>query len=367
MRLCWQKSRICCLLVVSALVGVATGSEDDPVEAYSQACAGFSSYDVEVTAKHTHLRVPAADPGDRRRSTPKPRKFREELEASPRVTTVRSRQVWTRSGLRRNEIRSLSGDVTEVHTFDGETNKRFVAKSLFGTVRGPTSDFFASADRYASIWRETPSSTGYFEQPFIKMVNESESLVAIHLRDSPADSPLTYVLWLDKSVGHMPRKIHILNNGVLQLATEVKDFQKINDNLYVPVAAVSENYGDLDIASGSKRGVVFSCELTVSQDRSKWNQEVERSLFDLNFPNGTKVRDFTKNVEFVIGEADVGKNIDQIVANSKGLRLLDSKMGVDMAKSASRPGPMSLVLVIGNIGLFVMVLFAIWYRTRKRA
>ena len=56
-------------------------------------------------------------------------------------------------------------------------------------------------------------------------------------------------------------------------------------------------------------------------DHSSWNQDIPEETFELPLPKGTTVIDHLRNVRYVTGEDDPGKNLDALAVSVHRLRV----------------------------------------------
>lgn len=125
---------------------------------------------------------------------------------------------------------------------------------------------------------------------------------------------------LDKHHGFMPyviERTQEIQGKIFTLRqTKVVEWKALEGGVWAPIKVVTR-YFDED-PKWPTFGALHSEEvLIVDVARSSWNRDIPEETFNLPLPAGTKVIDRLRGVQYVTGQADPGKNLEDLAAHAK--------------------------------------------------
>jgi hypothetical protein len=375
----------CVLLAVCS----ATGAEKAPVpledvlRAWETAGQSLRSYDVYLRVEYVFVlksvvvgkkKPPGkAPPGLKVPEIPII-ELRERPPGEPPSRRVEfSRQVLSKQGKRRYELWPSGSQIwIEAKVFDGEIVRSRSSRSA-GTAnidgRGPDVKNFTGPElNYAALYWDMPyggSIVKLFRARKGARLIEAPSGKAdyVHIESAPEEGDyypaFGWRIALDPAHGMMPAKIEFFRDTMKLpiVRTTIEEFHQVELGVWAPIKA-THTYLD------SRGRVPTEVHLAVDMTRSHWNQPVAEELFTLVIPEGTRVVDDTRNIAFVAGKGDTGKNLDALIENARNV------VSPARPKPAELPpteGRLRLLLLFGLNALVIAVILGIVYvRARKR-
>jgi hypothetical protein len=105
----------------------------------------------------------------------------------------------------------------------------------------------------------------------------------------------------------MPVRIGLFRKSMESLYCDVtiRRFHEVSSGTWAPMEAVHSYLLNGQTATEVK--------LTVQMESSSWNLPVSDDVFALPFPVGTRVMDKTRDLAYITGKADAGKNVDTLL------------------------------------------------------
>lgn len=167
---------------------------------------------------------------------------------------------------------------------------------------------------------------------------------------------------IDSSHGFMPVVLEIIKEvdgkPFTMTKRRITAWKDLGSGIWAPTRMVSQHF-DLDPQWPNTFGKVHDeVVLQVDLKRSSWNQEIPEDLFDLPLPAGAIVTDFRREVKYVTGEADPGKNLDDLAASARDLVPIHT--GIEPPNNRwTKPA-----LIAGSVLLLAVVGLAIFFRRR---
>jgi hypothetical protein len=272
---------------------------DDALEAYHSSVHRVVSYDVRVcyVTRFLMKQIMSFD-GDRPTGIAY-RAFRP--GESMGQQTYCSRQIWTRTGLRRFErLESPNGEnAVDVRVFDGTKTSTLARGQKLLSIR-PTSpqtrEFVNHFESYESLYRSpTGVDFGGFMHQITLRQQKSATLidqngrphVLVEVPVDPQASSLKKTGWrllLDPDKGMMPKRIEVYGRATTKgpkKTIEITQFHQPEIGVWVPVAATIRKFANGNVYAESS--------FTVDVARSMWNGNVDRSLFAIEVEPGYRV------------------------------------------------------------------------------
>lgn len=121
---------------------------------------------------------------------------------------------------------------------------------------------------------------------------------------------------IDPTHGGLPSIIEVYDRvggkDRVRFRREVTGWGKLTNGLYAPTATVTEHF-DLKSESQFFGKAVTRTELRVRPDGASWNTRINPTDLSLTFPVGTRITDRVRNLIYVTGKTDTGKNIDDLI------------------------------------------------------
>jgi hypothetical protein len=162
----------------------------------------------------------------------------------------------------------------------------------------------------------------------VKEGGVDSSLVVVETSPDPKGTtkipyPLNgYRIAFDKERGFFPAVIERLSEirgqNFTARKTKVVEWHKITGGVWVPVKVVTNQF-DPDPDSETFGEPVNEATLVVDIGKSSWNKEIPETVFDFPLAAGTKVTDRIREVQFITGKADPGKNLEDLAANARNI------------------------------------------------
>lgn len=170
---------------------------------------------------------------------------------------------------------------------------------------------------------------------------------------------------IDSSHGFMPSVLEEIREVDGKLFTsakrEITAWKELGGGVWAPTRMVSQHF-DLDPKWPNTFGKVNDeVVLQVDLKLSSWNQDIPEDTFDLPLPAGATVTDFRREVKYVTGESDPGKNLDDLASHARDL--VPIHLGVKPPSNRwTQPALITgSILVLAVVGLFIF-----FRRRRKR-
>ncbi len=282
-----------------------------------------------------------------------------------------SRQVLSKEGKRRYELwNPESRSWISASVFDGEivrsmTQGGVTTASIRG--RGPDTKNLSTPERnYAGLFRDMTFGGSIFtvlrSRRGVRLVQGSgDNTDYVHVESLPEEGDyypnFGLRIALDPLHAMMPVEIKVFR-GTMKAPhrrISIEEFFEVEPGVWAPVKATHDS---LD----AKGRIITAVHLAADMDRSNWNQPVSEELFTLVIPEGTGVVDRVRNVAFMAGEGDTGKNLDRLIENARNVIPTGPPTGAGNPRSSSRT-----FLLIGINALALAVILGILYaRARRR-
>jgi hypothetical protein len=110
---------------------------------------------------------------------------------------------------------------------------------------------------------------------------------------------------------------------------------------------------------------LYHLQVSVDEQRSRWNHDVPESTFHLPFPAGTHVVDELRNVTYVTGSLDIGTNLDELAKDAQFVRRYAGPRS-ETHEPESRQVSRLTFVGFGIVALGLLPLI-IWMRYRRLA
>jgi hypothetical protein len=171
-----------------------------------------------------------------------------------------------------------------------------------------------------------------------------------------------YRIGLDPRHGFMPavieRFIHLDGQPFVERRTTVTAWKDLLDGVRVPIRVTTQVF-DKHPGKGAFGELDSEVELTVNVAKSSWNQEIADETCHLPLPAGTRVTDLDREVKYVTGQADPGRNLQDLAANARDL--------IPIQTGKSRPQESSWLWWLGGgATIFVATVIGVWYLRKRR-
>lgn len=223
-----------------------------------------------------------------------------------------------------------------------------------------------------TIVGHTPYLKALRDRGNTRVEHEGEGNLVI-LHSDPVTKPkrsIAFPNWglrvtLDPQHGFMPVVLEKLQtvDGKLMTSTRrtVTNWKDLGGGVWAPTRVVSQHF-DLNPRFPETFGQIHG-ELVMEVDlnRSSWNQDIPKETFELPLPKGTTVIDHLRNVRFVTGEDDPGKNLDALAAHAKDTVPINTHL----RPPSSNPW-LLWALIGGSILLLALIGFLVVVRRRRK-
>jgi hypothetical protein len=286
------------------------------------------------------------------------------------------RQVFQKGKSRVEYLDPQSGDRTGCIVCDGEVEKTWdparVAGSIRSPERSPTDEGMDYLTAFHNVFDRLSLLKCFRERNNVVQVDPVPDRPDIILETSPvapgnniAFPDCGFRVLLDSQHGLMPRQIERFEEvqGKLCVATQrtVTEWKEVGEGVWAPTTIVTQIF-DLLPEKGTFGEVYSEVVMKVDVARSTWNTDIPEETFELPFPAGTRITDFLRNVQYVTGKADPGKNLDDLAMNAQSLVPIATGRFTDGPRRTSYWLTIALpVLVAANIAL------ALVYLRRRKA
>lgn len=317
------------VLAVPSTASCADLTIQQSLEMLDGALQAVISFDLRVNSEARFLLKSEArkkDPSD-----PKPTLIitrRLLPHEKPGLMSQSYRQVFQR-GKGRIEFLGKDGkSVTNIMIFDDEMMKAVNHDSKTAMIRElPSQNGLVGADylnTFRNVYGPFPLLTSLRQRRNVVLKDMDNASVILETEPDPK-AKIEYPRWgfrvaLDRQHGLLPsviERFEIINGKRLTISKmRVEKWKSLLGGVSVPLVAVTQYF------DGNPDGETFGelgCEmrLTVDEARSSWNQEIPASTFEVQIPPGYDVIDRLRQVQYVTGTPDTGKNLEGLAANAR--------------------------------------------------
>jgi len=291
-------------------------SVDDPrtiLKEYERGQSSVESYDLRIVAKHQlwidtsgNIQNGKTVIRERRKLTQpleKTEYFRQIMQAGRSRIETLDRHFMLKS---RICVSDRARDIALVNGDPGEG----VIKPRRGPVCSEGSDY---RQTYLTIFERIPIFKTLEVRKSLKAEKISKYQILLTTNPEPdanVSHPKSFfrvVIEIDKS--HLPSKVEEhrpSKSGTYYLdrRMEVNEWKELSRAHWVPIRATTQFYTTPD----DKVPNVLNneVELIVDQSNSRWNCQIDESMFQLEFPPGTIVTDMIRNIRYTAGKDDPG-------------------------------------------------------------
>jgi hypothetical protein len=289
------------------------------------------SFDLRIDTKETFLlHWEAAGTNDKGHMVSKSRRL---LPGEfPRIKQQSSRQVVEQGKGRFEFLAEKGGQPNIIVVYDGEVERVFKPRESEAIVRSPAGSVVGTGMDYLDSYRNITSRLDMMKclrerkNVVVKPAEPGSAVVILETRpDLKAAVDLHrygFRVTLDPAHSFMPAVFETLKDVGNELfvvrRSTVAEWKKLNGGVWVPIKLVTSVFQD-DPKSETFRDVNQDKVMTVDTAHSYWNLAIQEDTFVLPFSAGTKVIDFFRNVQFVTGKADPGKNLEDLAAHARNV------------------------------------------------
>jgi outer membrane lipoprotein-sorting protein len=239
----------------------------------------------------------------------------------PRTEVQRYRQVLSGGKRRIENLDPETDKVREVTVFDGEVVKSVNVDMMLGTIQEMRNDYVPPAAEYETWFRSALgvlSLAAVFRERIdhLTVTTGADGNLTI---GAPHDSgasirQLGFEVTLDPTHAMRLARIDSYRNDPSVRYNEivVKAFHEVEAGVWAPTEMEYQAFNP-DKSEATFGRPVNVIRGVVDVSRSKWNTPIDDDEFVLAFPPGVQVSDTTRNITFVTGEGDTGKNLDRLV------------------------------------------------------
>ncbi len=305
--------------------------------------SGIKSFDVTVeTTTSFLLKYETAGEGPDREVTSS-RKLRPDEE--PTMSRMFTRQRYERGNGRIEYLNAPGGKPTTVIVHDGEVEKVLDLHKGTGLIRRPNAILLGAGCDYLESYRSLHGRLALarsLRQRSDVTARRTDNHVVVETYPNP-EADINYPQWgfrvtLDPTRGFIPvivERFEVFKGkpviGARRTVTEVKD---IGGGVWVPLKVVTQLYDD-DPDRQTFGELANEITLTVDQSKSTWNKSITEAAFQLTFPAGVQTNDYLREVSYVTGKSDPGKNLKDLASRTKQrLPIVSSVYPVEEPKRA---------------------------------
>ncbi len=295
---------------------------------------------------------------------------------SPYVKQYAFRQVF-QTGKGRIEYLDLgSGNPNRYTVYDGEVERTLNPAKGTGLIRPPFVRLTGEGMDYLTAWRNV-----YQRLSVVRCFRERKNVVlaapgpdsremileagpVIDTADDIAYPSEGFRVALDSGRGLMPSRIERFEDvqGKLCMATRrtVTEWKDLGEGIWVPITVVTEIF-DLLPDKGTFGEVYSEVTMKVDLNRSVWNTDIPADTFELQIPAGIRMTDQFRQVQYVTGKADPGKNLADLAANAR------KQVSIPTGRPPIPPRRPSYWLTVGLPSLVVVgISLALVYLRRRK-
>lgn len=357
------------LALIALMIGTgpALGNEDDrklAAEILETAITSIKSFEVYVTVEQCYFI-------DAKRAGPGGKEIVVFRVPDPKPSLVHSHQAY-REGLRRVESLDEPKERRNVLVGDSSHIKSWQPLSYQCAISKPGFSVVASGVDYLETYY---SPVGSF--PLLYLLRERKNVridrrgknLEVEMPPCPGENASLngtgFRITMDASVSMLPKIMEsyeiVDGEPVVSHRMTVVEYKQIDNGVFVPIKAIIDGFDD-----GKRYGFFKEriCQkiLSVDVSRSRWNTPLHDELFRIELPAGAKVIDEIRNVAYVTGKSDPGKNLDDL---AKTARFVIKDIRPPLPTKPSR------TWVYWSIGCGITVLLALgavflWHVRRKR-
>jgi hypothetical protein len=103
------------------------------------------------------------------------------------------------------------------------------------------------------------------------------------------------------------------------LRRQVQEWKAIGKGLWAPIRMITYQYAS-DASDAAALGqVVTETEMKLRVSESSWNKEIPEDRFRLPLPSGVTVTDLRRQLQYVTGASDPGKNLDDLIKHARSV------------------------------------------------
>lgn len=246
----------------------------------------------------------------------------------PSVLRASNRQVYQR-GKGRIEFFGPNNSPTTVLVFDGEMQKSYDAAAGSALLRDvphhALQEGWSYLEAYRNVFGVLPILHCFRERRNVVVrVSKDDSMIVFEAAPAPKAN-IDFPNWgfrvsLDKRHGLMPAVIErfeqINNKPFIVRRSSVSQWTELGSGTWAPSKLVT-HFFDADLTLATFGELSVEEELVVDLKRSHWNRQIPNDMFELPLPAGTRVTDRLRDVQFVTGQLDPGKNLEELAKHAK--------------------------------------------------
>lgn len=248
----------------------------------------------------------------------------------PVVKEIYSRQLF-QSGRHRVEIFDRPGGPLRKVTAGGlETDLLWLPKTFEAVINLPLPNVIENGADYRELYRNLVGTIS-----MVQILRERKNLVVhregdrnrflvVETDPMPKEKDIHYSKWgfrvrADAALNMLPATLEIYEmidgERFVTRRLTVTEHKQIAEGIYAPVKAVAELF-DPNKTMGAFGTLANKQEITIDPNRSRWNIPIKDEALLIPLPAGAKVLDTIKNISYVIGKPDPGKNLDDLAAKA---------------------------------------------------
>jgi hypothetical protein len=293
---------------------------------------------------------------------------------SPKTSQYLYRQVFQKGKGRIEFLDGPKGFVKNYIVYDSETEKGWTPSQHTATIARPVRppaglDGIDYRECFRTVIGNVPFLKCFRERGNTRVeVKREGNLVVLHSDPITTTKPSVDLpnfglrATIDPQHGFIPIVLEMLKtiDGKLMPYTRrtVTNWKDLGGGVWAPTRVVSQHF-DLDPQFQETFGQVSDeVVMEVDLNRSSWNKDIPEETFELPLPKGATVVDFRRNVRYVTGEDDPGKNLDSLAAHAQ--ELVPINTGYPLPSN-----PWLLRALIG-VSILLLALIGFWVFVRQR-
>lgn len=350
---------------------------DQALKLLEGAIDSIRSFDVEVTATTRLLAVTEFKEGTDKRKKPEMigKRMLRPGEV-PHTSQEWFHQVYQRGKGRVDYLNGLNGKVVRQMVYDPEVEKSWDPKNRSAVIDRPHLTVVMDGMDYRECFRNLVGGASLLDclrqrkNARISVPTTGSSLLVIEsdpVSGRGIDMPqFGFKITVDAAKGFMPTKIEMTmpadGKQVLYTRRTITAWKDLGGGLWVPVKMMSEHFSANPKWKDTFGRVTGETVMVVDVARSSWNQDIPKEAFELPIPAGVEVVDFRRQVKYVTGSADPGKNIESLASDARDMEPITTGF------PASGPSLLQKSIIVGTVILgciAVIVVSFLWLRKRK--
>jgi hypothetical protein len=294
------------------------------------ATQAIRSFDVQVTTSTKILiRHEASEHGT---GLPITRSRKLDPNEQPTIDVVHCRQRYQNGKSRVESLDGPNGRAATIVVSNSEVEKMWDPGRSQGAIRPPAVTSVGEGGDYLESLRGV-----YGRVSILQILRQRPAATSLTIAATPGhvtleakpypDAAVDFPNWgfritLDATRGFMPVVVerYELINDRPQVAARrtVTRIKELPGRIWVPITVVTEKF-DTNPKSSTFGELGNEVVMSIDESTSSWNRAIPASVFQVEYPPGTRLNDAFRKVQYVTGKPDPGSNLQDLAANARDI------------------------------------------------